>query len=209
MATQTTTPVLSAHELASRIAPHLTSLSGWRAVRHPNQDESWARGHATLTRNSDGMEIGVAVGGYRTETKVVFRAHWPKFHDGTTYTPRNNFEITCSSGRDPKQLAREIERRLLVDFDPAYAEALAYVRSSDAAAGEAARVAERLAAALGSEAKADGRRDGAAIWADHEVYPGLWKVEVRPCSDGSPSVKFEVTTDEQTAARIFALLRKA
>ena len=87
---------------------------------------------------------------------MTFRAHWPRFKDGRQWTPRKHLAITCSAGRDPRALAREIERRLLVDYEPTYREALDYVRESDAAADDARCTAERIAVAIGAELPREG-----------------------------------------------------
>jgi hypothetical protein len=198
--------------LATRVADHMRrDLSRWSAVGDVDGDGHRVLSGATLKRDVDGAEIHVRVGGYRNEGRVTFRAGWPRFRDGTAYVPREYLSIKCSARRAPAALAREIERRLLAAYDPAYREALDYVRASDAAAGEAARAAERLAAAIGAELPKRGsyrqQRNGEAV----ELLGGpssAYRIKVTPgYGERSLGVSFEVhNIDEMTARKILTLL---
>jgi hypothetical protein len=205
-----TLPAVDAYTLALRIAAHLSGPERWTAQRH-SVDPGARRGFAELRREGDGAEIGVSVGGYREEGRVTFRAHWPRFKDGRQWTPRKHLAITCSAGRDPRALAREVERRLLVDYEPAYREALDYVRKSDAAADDARCTAERIAVAIGAELPREGsyqqQRSGERVDL-HGGPPSVRRLQVRPgYSDAPTSVSFEVhDLDEQTALRLLTLL---
>ncbi len=206
-----TLPAADAYALASRIAAHLSGPGRWTAQRHA-VDPSARRCVAELRRETDGAEIGVSVGGYHQEGRVTFRAHWPRFKDGRQWTPRKHLAITCSAGRDPRALAREIERRLLVDYEPTYREALDYVRESDAAADDARCTAERIAVAIGAELPREGsyqqqRRGGEGVDL-HGGPPCVRRLQVRPgYRDASTSVSFEVhDLDEETALRLLTLL---
>jgi hypothetical protein len=203
------------YALAQRIAAHLVGPGRWVATRDPSLEPNERRGYAELRRETDGAEIGVSLDGYHQEGRVTFRAHWPKFKDGRQWTPRKYFSITCSAARDPRALAREIERRLLVDYEPAYREALDYVLKSDAAANDARCTAERIAVAIGAELPREGsyqqqRRGGEGV----DIHGGpscVRRLQVRPgYRDASTSVSFEVhDLDEQTALRLLALLGKS
>jgi hypothetical protein len=203
------TPESTAYELATSVAKHMAGPARWTAKKRTLDEDG--RRYAELTRAGDGAEIGVAVGGYRKEGRVTFRAHWPKYKDGQTFTPRSYPEITCSTARDPKALARELERRLLPDFDPAYQAALDEIRTSDARAAEAWRAAERIAEAIGAEPPREPRHrqhtNGAAV----ELRGGPSKVyglKVHPAYTDTPLlVSFEVHyVDEETALQVLALL---
>src|SRR5258708_6593089 len=129
----------------------MTGPARWTAKRRISPDGDELRWNADLVRDADGAAISICIGGYRNEGRVTFRPTWPKYGDGTSYTPRAYPSITCSAERHAKGLAREIERRLLVDYNPAYRAALDEVRASDAARGEAWRAAERIARSIGVE----------------------------------------------------------
>ena len=205
--------VPDAYELARELAQHMTGPAPWMARPYRTADGELWPGHAELERVADGAAISVVVGGHGNRDRVVFRAQWPRFHDGRIYTPREHLSITCSALRAPRALARELERRLLVDYAVAYREALAYVRASDAAAGEALRAAERVARAIGATMPTENRPrprygDTVALWGGPSTLHAL-KVQP-PCGESPVAIRFEVhSLDEATALRVFALLAEA
>ncbi len=96
-------------------------------------------------------------------------------------------------------------------YDSAYRAALAEVRASDAAAGEASRAAERIARAVGAELARSGsyrqQRNGDAV----EILGGpsnVYRLKVAPAyRERSIRVSFEVQdVSEETALRLLALL---
>jgi hypothetical protein len=206
----TTTLDPSAYELAVSIAKHMTGPARWAAKRRETMDDNGKR-YAELVRLDDGAELGVTVGGYRQEGRATFRAHWPKYHDGQTYSPREYLSVTCSARRDPKALAKDIERRLLAEYDPAYKRALEEVRASDAAAGVAWQAAERIAEAIGAELPAPERRpnNGAAV-SLHRLPDEVYNLKVHPSWGDRPvRVSFDVhDVDEATALEVLALIAR-
>jgi hypothetical protein len=200
----------AAYELAVSIAQH---MNGWTASKRETIDDNGKR-YAELTRIEDGAELGVTVGGYRSEGRVTFRAHWPKYKDGQQFTPREYLQVTCGAGRDPSKLARDIERRLLVDYEPAYRKALGEVGASDAAAGEAWRTAERIAQAVGAELPRPGGhnqpKNGAAVPL-HGGPSNIYSLKVHPSYDDSPArVSIDVhDLDEHTALELLAVIARS
>lgn len=198
----------SAFDLAQRIAKHLTGP--WTATRRSTHDEEEIPRHANLVRDADGATITVHVRGYRLEGRVTFGTGWPKYGTGELYVPRLFPSITCSAERDAKGLAKEIERRLLVDYDAAYRTALEEVRAADAADEQARRAAERIARITGAELPREGghrqRRTGEAIGLHGpskvrclKVHPGF--------GDRGVFMSFEVDrVNEETTVQILALL---
>jgi hypothetical protein len=201
-------PEPTAYHLAVHIAQNMIGPARWTARRHETNDETGQR-YAELVRLEDGAELGVTLGGYRSEGRVTFRAHWPRYKDGRAYTPREYLSITCDAGRDPKALARDIARRLLADYDPAHRKALDEVRASDAAAGVAWRAAERIARAVGAELPGPHNLpgNGAAVPL-HGGPSAVYGLKVHPPYEATPvRVSFEVhDLDEQTALEILAIV---
>jgi hypothetical protein len=143
---------------------------------------------------------------------VTFGTGWPKYGDGQRFSPRTCSSITCSVRRDGKALAKEIERRLLVDYDPAYRTALEQVRPTDAADAQAWRAAERIARATGAELPRQGghrqRRAGAAVELHGPASVRGLKVRA-PYQDSSLTTSFEVhDVDEETTLEILELLNR-
>jgi hypothetical protein len=200
----------AAYDLAQRIADHLTG--SWTPHRRRMPDGEELPKHAEIVRDADGATITVHVGGYRQDGRVMFGTGWPTYSDGQRFAPRTYPSITCSAGRDGKALAKEIERRLLVDYDPAYRTALEQVRATDAADAQAWRVAERIARATGAELPREGghrqRRAGAAVELRGpgsvrglKVYP--------PYRDRSLTTSFEIhDVDEETTLEILELVNR-
>jgi hypothetical protein len=198
----------TAYELAVRIAAHMTGPARWTARRRETMDDQGKR-FAELVRPEDGAELGVTVGGYHNEGRATFRAHWPKYADGQQYSPRTYLQITCSAGRDPQALARDIERRLLSEYDPAYRKALDEVRASDAAAGIAWHAAERIAEAVGAELPQAHPNNGAAVRL-HGAPEDVYEIKVHPpYGDRAVRVSFQVNdVDEKTALEVLALITR-
>ena len=148
-------------------------------------------------------------GSPKTAVRGPCRPSWPKYRDGRTSTPRACPSIACGAGRDAKGLAREIERRLLVNYDPAYRAALDEVRASDATAAEAWITAERIARAIGAELPSASHRprNGEAVQL-HGGPDNVFGLKVhRGHGEGSASASFEVhNVDEETTLRVLALL---
>jgi hypothetical protein len=197
----------NAYELATQMAPYLPGPAQWTAAPSPHDAND--RHFALLVRDADAAEISLRLGAYRQEDRVIFRAGWPKYGDGRTYTPREYLSITCAVSRDPKALAREVERRLLVTYDPAYRAAREDVRASDGAAADAWSAALRIARAVGAELPVDrDRRNGAAVHlrgGPERIY-GL-KIHPGYGDDGAVTVSFDVhSVDENTALAMLAAL---
>jgi hypothetical protein len=210
---QATNQEPTAYDLAVSIAQHMAGPARWTASKRETMDDNGKR-YAELTRIEDGAELGVTVGGYRSEGRVTFRAHWPKYNDGQGFTPREYLHVTCSAGRDPSKLARDIERRLLVHYDLAYGKALDEVRASDAAAGEAWRTAERIAQAVGAalpRPESHNRPKNGAAVPLHGGPPNIYSLKVHPAYGDNPArVSIDVhDLDEQTALEVLALIARS
>ena len=213
MSDQATNQEPTAYDLAVSIAQHMAGPARWTASKRETMDDNGKR-YAELTRIEDGAELGVTVGGYRSEGRVTFRAHWPKYNDGQGFTPREYLHVTCSAGRDPSKLARDIERRLLVHYDLAYGKALDEVRASDAAAGEAWRTAERIAQAVGAalpRPESHNRPKNGAAVPLHGGPPNIYSLKVHPAYGDNPArVSIDVhDLDEQTALEVLALIARS
>lgn len=204
----------TAADLGAQIAACLSGPARWVATSDRDGDGALRSDGATLTRKADGAAIHLRIGGYRSEGRVTFRACWPQFHDGRAYTPRAYLTITCRADHSPAALAREIERRLLPDYDAAYRAALDDVRASDAAAEGAARAADRIARAIGAALPRPGsyrrQRNGDAVdivGAPESVY----QLQVSPAYGDRPlGVSFRVGgIDEATALQVLAILAAA
>lgn len=174
------------------------------------EDYHWAE----LVRKDDGATIRINVGGYRMEGRVEFRGAWPQYRDKTWYSGGKSVSITCDVKRKPENLAKDIQRRLLPDYDKEYAKALAYVRSHDERSVEAETTAKRMAALIGGQACENRcrRGDGVGIIGEPEA---VRRLVVRPAykseSFNSPlSVDFEVHgLDPETAAQVLMIIKEA
>lgn len=199
-------PLSKARILARGIVPH---LPGWH-VRASGDDFAWGS-WAELGRE-DGACIRITVGGYKAEKRVTFRGHAPDYEDGnrTFAWGSGSPTITCNVERSPESMAKDILRRLLPVYDPKYAEALAYVRKSDANAREAQMVAERIAGTIGGSVGPNRARfgDGVAI---HEEPDAVRRLQVRAAYNENPcAVDFEVHgLDPEVAARVLTIIREA
>jgi len=145
--------------LAQAIVEHMPR--GWSAeLRHETQPY--------ITRAADGAHVAILEGGWSREGRVEFLGCWPILKNGQTYNGGKRRAITCSAKRSPEAFAGEIRRRLLPEYDSAYAEAKVWVDRHETAAGEAVLVAQRLASVVDGTAS-DGPRcsrgDGVFVYA--------------------------------------------
>ena len=183
-----------AYELAIAIAPHLAD--NWTAVR-PATEAGYSRSMvAYLHREKDSARLFLHLYGARLEIQGT----WPCFANGHAYERKGRYAIAVGANRDSKRLAREIERRLLPDWDKAYAEALAYVTARDAERAKAKACAERIAKEIGADAPFE--RAGT-----FHVRTGLvYDLRVVPERD-SPSIHFRVdNVDEMRTVAILNML---
>ncbi len=167
-------------------------------------------------RRDDGASFIVAVGGYRLEGRAAIRGVFPKFKNGQIYSTSKRPSITVAADRSPAAIAKDIARRFLPEYEPVFAEALAYVTRTDNAQGEAERVATRLADALGARVAGNQSSrygDGVAIHGEPEA---VRRLTVHPAYDHSEShaapcrVSFEVhDLDPETAAQVLELIDAA
>lgn len=168
----------------------------------------------------EGGRLRVVVGGYRHEGRVTFRGLWPTFRDGTAYSGGPTHAITCAAGRPAAALAKEIQRRLLPVYLPAFHEAQRYVAHHDAHCSEAELIAARLAESIGARVKPcpshSSRRvqagDGIPIEDTPEavrrlqVDPGY--VDTKGVHTRPTSVRFEVYgLDPDVALEVLRVLR--
>lgn len=179
----------------------LAHLPGWTIAAERFDDQPF-----TELARADGATIMVCVDRWIPKGRVEFSGRWPRFADGSQYHDSKPIpRISCSASRGAKVLAREITRRLLPDYEAAYAEAIAYVRQHDAAADEAGNVAARLVSALGTDAKLGENKsrkgDGVTVWC--QSMDSVRRIRVDPASpfsDRPLSVSFEVHDLDPAAA---------
>jgi hypothetical protein len=169
-----------------------------------------------MVREADGATVRVTVGGWRAEGRVTFRGCWPKFRDGTFYSGGASESITCSQAKSPKNLAKEVVRRLLPAYEVAYARALEYVQKHDRNGREAEMVASRIAGALGLRVGENRYRNGGGVHLLGEP-DCVRRVIVQPGYDGHEpgfsrpvSVQFEVHgLDPETAIKVLEIIQES
>lgn len=192
------------------IARHLSDV--WQAGYEESTD------HARLRRR-DGLEISIDTVRYYEQAahsakgRLVLRGLYPVI-EGRTYGPGRKYEITCAADKTPKQLAVEIERRILgAGFEQAWREASDYaIRASlhrEHAKATANKIAHLLDVDEVHEAKIG---DAIAIAAPTDK---VWRIKVQPASgmveDAGevPRVSFDVHgLDEATALRVLEILKE-
>lgn len=137
--------ILDLQVIAHDVAHYLPE---WRYVE-PREDgkqesaECWAR----LKRDRDGATINVHGNQWGHKGRLSIDGGYPRTKRGEEMGPRNRPSITVDPARPIKQIAGEIERRLLAEYLPLYAEAKKrtdeWDRANDLAAertAEAARI---------------------------------------------------------------------
>ena len=199
-------PQPDAYELAVALAPHFVDT--FRAKSRV-WDGARSKDYASLVRE-DGLEFSVSTRGHAMLGRVTFRGCYPELEPGYTYSTRGYYEITCDAGKDPKKLAREVERRMFAaGFETAWREAVAYIAAWKMQKKTTRAAAERIARASGLTISERSGERGNAI----EFYrtPNcLSRVQVQQpgaLDTEGPRVRFEVySIDEETATRVLRIL---
>lgn len=154
--------------------------------------------------------LHVVLDDWQRRGRLVISGLWPRYADGQHWYPRKRVEITCAATRAPKEIAKEIRRRLLPAYEIEFARAIADVRQTDNRQEEAQLVAERLAAAIGGTLGRGGHlhtNDVHIRGAPERIY----RLRVAPaCSWDDVRVHFEVSgLDPDTAAEVLAVIARA
>lgn len=185
---------------SAAIAAH---LPGWRV-------EPSEHGWIDLVRN-DGARVRMTVGGWRSEGRATFRGVYPKFRDGETYYGAKVASITCNASRPPRELAREIARRLLPVYDCQYASARSFISSHDDRDAEATLVASRIAATIGGKLRVGYSRNGDGVHIHGEPH-AVSRLVVLPAYGDTVGARVNFTVsdlDPDTAAHVLQIIRAA
>ena len=174
-------------ELAQRIAEH---LPGWTAVP---EDGRWM---AYLT-HPDGPKLALR----HDKGRLNVMGTWPFSHGEHFYPRDKSADISCALSRGPLAIAKDIERRLLPEYLPLWAEQDSRRRDVEKSNQKAEALMCRLEELLG-HAHRDHSRHGRND--TMHMYHGDFTFAVRRYG----SVKIEVTTsDPEKVLRIAELAR--
>lgn len=199
----------AAEQLATSLEP---LLDGWRVDL--GTDAAGERYDWVDLVRGDGARVRLTVGGFRAEGRVTLRGCWPRYRNGNGYSGGKSHAITCDASRPPAAIAREIARRLLPAYLPAYEEARRWVAEHEEHADEAHAVAARIAAVVGGELAESKSRPGEQVRIRREPR-AVYRLHVSPAYDGVDGLKptrvsFEVhDLDPETAAQVLALIHDA
>jgi hypothetical protein len=189
----------TAIEIAKAVAPNLADK--WEAKDRGEE----VTHYASLRRVRDGAEISVFVDRYPAKGRVEFVGAFPRFANGRTYSASKYPKIGLGAERPGLAMAKEIERRLLPDFDPLYAEAVTYIATTEKAADEAMAVGRRLATLIGVDPPREpSGRDGGKVTISCYGHEAVERIEISPAwSDRPLAVSIHLSdVDEEVARRI-------
>jgi hypothetical protein len=191
-------------EIAAEVVRH---LDGWELVQ---RDERYSH-FATIRRAEGdyaGAEITFSVSSHGADAgRCSIGAVWPRLSNGQHYTPRKDEvrRISVNGERSSVEIAREVQRRLLPAYLPAYSRAVSYLAACAAEEDAAKRVLATLASILGEEV-ATTRRSG-----EHRLYSsrrerGSATIEVFSGSEMSVTMRLHSLTPAlaERVARVLA-----
>lgn len=209
-------PLPNALDLARAMCRHMLGPGRWEAAPNRFSEDRPSRNNWAELVHEDGPSVSLSVGGWHQEGRVVFRGQWPKYDDGRGYWPvrcgddRDKNEITCDARRSPRELVRELERRLLPVYLPKYRKAVEIVRGEDQAALDALEAASRIARAIGGQVRENKARPGEEVAIYHEPNC-VYRLRVKAAyGDKATRVDFEVFGLEvQTAQKVLRLIAEA
>jgi hypothetical protein len=190
--TTTSTQASNLRELALSVAQH---LPGWTISSEETSDY-----HAAL-RHESGPELSFGKG--RERDRLHVHGSWPRDQRHGSYAPYSNAPaISVSISRDPKAIAREIERRFLPGFLPLWHAAEGRRREAEESNAKAETLAARLRDLFGLPHPEPSRygNDRDSV----HVHAGAARFEVRRYG----SVKVEVnTSDHDVVLRLAETVR--
>jgi hypothetical protein len=218
---------LAAFSLAQEIA---RIMPGW--VARPPGERYWT---ARIERPADGGAISITVGDRLARGRVVFRPSWPTYSDGRQYsTPARpckhpkpfadarscsdcmhhswkRWEITVAETRTPQAMVREIERRLLVDYDVSMREARVQMAAVERRADEADLVGQRLAGIVEGIVRTRSYRTGEKVEVSTPHTRAVYRLEVSPGYEDTPvRVAFQLHgLAPEVAAQVLAIIQDA
>lgn len=142
-----------AQDVVRALAAH-DPLSGWVVE---------TKDHLVKIRRPDGAAFSVHHDdGWAPRTRVLFSPDWPQGEGGEYYKPyAGKWDITVAETRPVAEIAREVARRLLPVYLPAYVEALGKKDADDAARKLRRERADLVAARFKTEARHE--RDASTV----------------------------------------------
>jgi len=179
-------------EIAKLVA---LDLPGYEVAPLPADAEPWQNDHAYLVAGGGEYIRGASKGLYihlshYRDGRLAISCLWPSVN-GCNFAPRDDKSITVDPNRLPKAIAKDIQRRLLAEYDAAWAEATQ--RRDNALAEEVAHKAltDNLAALMGPDVRRSEH--------SHTLHAGDVKVDVHhsdrvslEISYGNPSLAEKV-----------------
>jgi hypothetical protein len=183
----------TATEIGNDIAAH---MPGWIIEDDPNATDCWG------TINGPG---GMGICLYRqSDGRIRASGVWPRSKtENYTFEERNVAPtITFAADRDPASVAKDIARRLLKEYGPAYHRQVARRDAHDAAENARRDRVREIMAALGREPDDDHFRQGYKI--------SVWKSPVDQFQVyGDGDVRLEIRCGHAMALKVIAVLKES
>lgn len=135
--------------------------------------------------------------------RVRVSGRWPRLPDGGHYYPgKGSTAITCSAGRDPRALAKDIERRFLPGYLAEYAKAVEYCQARGRGEAAAIELATRIGDVIGTN---PGQLRNGSVTVLVYLAEAHGRIEVTAGSPPSVSLNLGSVTPDQ-ALRIAEVL---
>lgn len=143
--------------------------------------------HLVMLRHNDGRELGIRFKQYPHTDRLTIGGHFPRM-DHKYIQPRGvdvKMTINVASNREPRSIAKDIERRLLPGVTVGHAAVLDEITRLQDDATSRKAVAERLATALGVAIPNQQGDEEITLYASSNS--ALYQIRV----SGADSVRFE------------------
>lgn len=170
------------------------------SVEFPLDEDMKRNKRAHLIKNP--QKIRISNGGYQNEHKLHISGAFPTTIKGEPgyYYGNSQSSINVSDSKTPKQIARDIERRLLPVYLPELEKAVDQVNTINLYHQKRMANIQKMAKYFGVEFKED---EEPSIWV-YEKIKGLGsKIEAY----GEDTVEFELKLSPEVAIKVFELLK--
>ena len=196
-------------EQALRLFEEIKQSLGWDTLQ---MQESYHDASGWIKDTPTERSIHIAAGGYGKEGRISISTVYPKWWDGSThygYQDSKSYSITVADTKTAQQIIKDIQRRLLPEYEQTLAAFLKHRAEGLAEHNRRVGALTRLAAAMGLEYEygkqyAKGNYEFSGYDDGHYRF-GIHRVK----ASYTGAVEVELDIDEPKALLVIAALKAA
>ena len=199
-------------EQAVKLFEEIKQSLGWDTLQ---MQESYHDASGWIKDTPTERSIHIAAGGYGKQGRISISTVYPKWWDGSThygYQDSKSYSITVADTKTAQQIIKDIQRRLLPDYEPTLTLFLQHRAESLATHTKRIATLTRIATAIGKTYEY-GKECAQGVYQFSGYVPStngesnypLGVHEVRVSSSGSIEIRLDGLTEEKALRLIEAL----